>query len=225
VVFQLIFNSQLISFFKLPEGLKENLAAPLLCAGVTVHAPLKRHLKEGDKVAVNAIGGLGHLAVQYAAKLGHEVLAITSSTDKNDLIYSLGAKHIISLKDENALKEHSGKYDVIINTNITYDGIDKLFVLCAREGTIIQVGAADISEKLSDLPVMAMITKEINFTGSGVGCRGEVKAMLEDSVKLDVYPMVEEYSWEDFPKALNRLENERPKFRCVVNVKDTCHKK
>ena len=72
--------------------------------------------------------------------------------------------------------------------------------------------------------MFSVIVKEINIVGSIVGPRHVIKEMVKICVDKDIYPMVGEYDFEDFPKAFNRLENERPKFRCVVNVKDWAEK-
>lgn len=77
--------------WKVPEGLKLDKAAPLLCAGLTVYAPLRRHGRLGDKCAVIGIGGLGHLAVQYANKLGMRVTAFTTKPERAKEFQALGA--------------------------------------------------------------------------------------------------------------------------------------
>jgi D-arabinose 1-dehydrogenase-like Zn-dependent alcohol dehydrogenase len=86
--------------FKIPEKLDLSKAAPLLCAGVTVYVPLRDSVKKGDKVGVIAIGGLGHLAVQYARKMGASVYAFTTSTGKEEFIKGLGADHVVTYSDK-----------------------------------------------------------------------------------------------------------------------------
>jgi D-arabinose 1-dehydrogenase-like Zn-dependent alcohol dehydrogenase len=80
--------------FKLPEGLDLHDISPLLCAGITVYAPLKRYQKIGAKCAVLGIGGLGHLAIQYANKLGMKVTAFTTKVNNIDSLKQLGASDI-----------------------------------------------------------------------------------------------------------------------------------
>lgn len=206
-------------FFKLPEGLKEELAAPLLCAGITVYSPLKKYLKEGDKVAVLGIGGLGHLAVQFAAKRGHHVTAVTSSLDKKDLIMGLGAKEVLVMSDEKSYKEHCGKYNIVINTLPSAKNFNDYIKLCAPEAHFVQVGAPEASEALTLNPV-PLIMGEINIVGGSVGNRADTVEMLNECVKHDIYPMVEEYDFENFDKGFDRLEHGKPKFRVVVKVKD-----
>lgn len=90
--------------FRLPDGFREDVGSPLLCAGVTVYAPIKRWLKRNGTCAVIGIGGLGHLAVQYAAKLGMTVTAFSSTPDKKDFVNSLGATNVTSSVDLASLK-------------------------------------------------------------------------------------------------------------------------
>lgn len=84
----------------IPEGIDITTAPPLLCAGVTVYRPLARHTQKGQKVGILGIGGLGHLGVQYAAALGLEVTAFTTSADKIESIKALGAHHVIVVDEK-----------------------------------------------------------------------------------------------------------------------------
>lgn len=206
-------------FFKLPEGLDIKRAAPLLCAGITVWAPIKTHAKSGDKAAVIGIGGLGHLAILFLSKLGYNVTAFTTSSDKNELIKSLGASQVVNSKDENEFKSCFGKYNFIINTTPIAESLEKFIVIAAPEGKFIQIGAPHAGDVLQ-LPVLPMLMSDIQVIGSGVGNRHEVREMMEFCAKENIYPMCEEFSFEDFPKAIDRLENGKPKFRCVVNVEE-----
>lgn len=205
-------------FFKLPNNFDLKRGAPLLCAGLTVYKPIYQHIRKGDRCAVLGIGGLGHLAVLFLAKLGFEVVGITTSDDKNDLIKQLGGTPL-NLKNEDHLKLHQGKIDFIINTLPTLENFDKLLTLVAPKCKIIQVGAPSLNDNITISPLM-LLMNELEFIGSAYGGRDITNKMLEFCAKENVYPMVEEFSFDDFPKALNRLEHERPKFRCVVNVED-----
>jgi D-arabinose 1-dehydrogenase-like Zn-dependent alcohol dehydrogenase len=204
-------------FFKLPEGMDEKRAAPLLCAGVTVYAPIKEHFEPGDKCGVIGIGGLGHLAIQFLAKMGANVTAFTSSSDKTDLLKSLGAAEVINYTDKNAMKGVRDSFDFIINCLSVEDGFNDFIEICAPRCKFIQVGLPDASKKLS-FTANDFVSKEIRLTSSSVGTRQATRDMLDFCAKNDVYPMVEEYPFEELPKAFDKLENGRPKFRCVLNV-------
>ena len=106
-------------FYKLPEGFDARRGPPLFCAGATVWSPITRFIKKGDITAVLGIGGLGHLAVQFLAKMGHEVVALTSSDDKKDFILSLGATKVVNVNKEEEFKAIEGKNNGVVNTHTT----------------------------------------------------------------------------------------------------------
>ena len=92
-----------------------------MCAGLTVYAPIIRYYKPNSTCAVIGIGGLGHLAIQYAAKLGMRVTAFTTSFDRADEFHRLGASDLSNSIDLESLKKEEGKYDLVINTLHTGD--------------------------------------------------------------------------------------------------------
>ena len=211
-------------FFKLPQNLDLQRASPLLCAGITVYTPIKRYLEKGDKCAVIGIGGLGHLAVQFLAKMGHDVTGVTTSSNKTELIKSLGATDVLNINDAESLKEHSGKYDFVLNTvPAGSDILGKYLNLCAPSAKFIQVGVPHAAEKMV-ISFSSVVMKEVKIIGSLVGNREDIREMLEICAKDDIYPMVEEFSFEEFDVALDKLENGKPLFRCVVNVQEYSQK-
>lgn len=102
--------------FLIPEKLPSDVTPPLLCAGVTVYAPLARVARAGLTCAVVGIGGLGHLAVMYANKLGMKVTAFTTSFNREKEMKDLGALNLSHSTDLDSLAKEKGKYDVVINT-------------------------------------------------------------------------------------------------------------
>lgn len=102
--------------FKIPDKLAMDKAAPLLCAGVTVFAPLYRHAKKGLQCGIIGIGGLGHLAIQFAKKMGMIVTAFTTSgATRAEELKKLGADYICDSKDLEKLKKEHSKYDILLN--------------------------------------------------------------------------------------------------------------
>ena len=206
--------------YKIPSKLDIKLAAPLLCAGVTVYAPLYPHLKPGMKVGVIGIGGLGHLAVQYANKMGADVLGFTTSEKKKDFIMSLGAKGIVLWKSPEYHTELLNSFDILINTipgNITSEEFSQFSKVLKPYGKFIQVGIPNKNEKFS-VNYADIVVKQISIIGSNVGGRFITEKMLEFSAENGIECLCEEFQWEDFPKALDKLENGKPIFRCVVDV-------
>ena len=96
-----------------PEALESVNAAPLLCAGITVYAPLKRLVRPGTRVGVIGVGGLGHLALQFADKWGCEVTAFTSDLSKTDELKALGADFVVNSRSDEELEKLKGKFDLI----------------------------------------------------------------------------------------------------------------
>jgi D-arabinose 1-dehydrogenase-like Zn-dependent alcohol dehydrogenase len=203
--------------FKLPPELKEETAPPLFCAGLSTYAPIARFCKPGDQVAVLGIGGLGHLAVQYAKAMGCKVVAFSSSREKDELIKELGAERVVSSGDLKALDKEKYSFNVVLNTVPVFD--EKLFSahigLVKPNGHFVQIGLPAVETPLKIDP-MLIVSKQIKLTGSYVGSRKEMKEMLEFSAKHGISPKCEVFEFDSFPKAFDKLVNGKPFFRCVV---------
>lgn len=207
--------------FKMPPKLDKKRAAPILCAGVTVYAPLKRWHKPGMRCGVVGIGGLGHMAVQIANKLGMHVVAISGSPDKEPETKKMGAKEFVNSKNEADMKRISTteQLDLIINTAFMPD-VSKYMYALRPGGCFIQVALPEV-----DKPVvfsnMDLVANQKIFTGSDVGNRKEVEETLQFCEANDVHPIVENFAWADFPKAYQRLHDSKAKYRCVVDTVET----
>ena len=204
--------------FKIPEGLPVEVASPLLCAGITMYAPITKYCKPGFNVAILGIGGLGHLAVQLAHKFGCIVTAFSSTPDKQELIKGFGAKRVVSSIDHKVLAEEASKYDIILNTLATTDPAMLALHLNLTKpgGTFVQIG---IPKDMFAFHPSLLVIKEISLVGSLVATRRVVREMLDLCAKEKIVPMIETFQFEDFPKAFNHLEHGRPKFRIVVKCK------
>ena len=211
-------------FFHLPEGFDLAKGAPLFCAGITTFYPMKKYLKKGMKTAVCGIGGLGHVALQFLNKLGYDVTAFTSSPNKIDMIKGLGATHVIVSSDPKQMEACKDSFDFIINT-IPTDKVFKQFFDCLQRGGVFcQVGQPDLTEGNLGVSCFSLIVKEATLVGSLTGPRQVIKEMIKVCVDKNIYPIVEEYPFEELPKAFDKLENGKPHFRCVVNAKDYAEK-
>ena len=206
-------------FFKLPSNLPESKIPPLFCAGITMYRPIAEYAKPGDEVAVLGIGGLGHMGVQYAKAWGCKVTAFTSSKAKEEFIKKLGADRVVVCNAE-TYKQEAGKFDVVLNTLPSSDEFSQYLGLTAPLGTFVQLGVPAFS-KPAEINPASVIFGHIKFTGSGTGSRKETVEMLEFSAKHNIVPLCEEFDYEHFPQAFDRLENGKPIFRCVVNATHT----
>ena len=212
--------------FKIPEGMDLSITAPLLCAGVTVFTPLKDHLQPDMRVGVLGIGGLGHLAIQYAAKMGAEVHGFTSSPEKAEFIKGLGASGVVLWRQSGFHTTLLNSYDIILNTmgaTFSTEEFSLFSKILKPYGKFIQVGVPEHGQKLN-VNFHDIVGKQIMIIGSLVGGNKHTEQMLEFSAKHDIKCKCELFEWNDFPKALDKLENGKPLFRCVVCV-DTESKK
>ena len=209
-------------FFKLPENFKLNLGSPLFCAGITTFYPIQKYYKPGMKCAVVGIGGLGHLAIKFLKKLGAHTAAFTTTEKKVQSIRDLGADEVIISTKEEEMKKVQGKFDIILYTIPNVKEFEKYLATVAKKGTFVLLGVGEENDvKFNYFP---LLKKEIKVVGSLVGPRGAIKQMIELCSEKDIYPICEEYDFEDLPKAFDKLENGKPHFRCVLNVKDWAEK-
>ena len=211
-------------FFHLPEGFKYEKAAPLFCAGITVYYPIERYLTQDIKTTgVIGCGGLGHMAIQFLHKMGRHVTAFTTSESKRELLTKLGADKIVISKDPQQMKEAANSIELIINT-IPNDIDFQPYISCLQKGgKFIQVGMPYIDNSMK-INVIDLVANEKQIIGSVIGPRQSIKNMIDFCHKNDVYPICEEYPFEKMSEAFEKLENGKPFFRCVVNVKDFAEK-
>ena len=201
--------------FKIPDGIPESLAPPLMCAGGTVYAPLRRHGKIGGKVAIIGMGGLGHLAVQFASKMGMKTYALSSSNSKKESIMKLGAHDYVNWSDEEQKKNFlSQKIDVILNTSGIGDFTEYMRALKKGSGVFVQIGGPESEVKLS---VVEILFNEWSLAGSAAASRDDMKNMLEFSATNDVKSINEVFDFENFNAAYERTKK-GANFRVVVDL-------
>lgn len=175
----------------LPDGLDSGVAGPLLCGGTTVFAPLPTFdIRATDRVGVVGIGGLGHMALQFANAWGCEVTAFTSSESKNQEAKDLGAHHVVPSRDTAAIRALAGKLDLLLVTvNVSLDWPAMMATL-APKGRMHVVGAV-----LKPIPVMAfdLIGGQKSVSGSPTGAPVTISDMLDFAVRHKIAPLVEHF--------------------------------
>lgn len=206
--------------FPLPKNLDKAKAAPILCAGVTTFAPLKRWGTPGARCGVIGIGGLGHMAIQLANKMGMHVTALSTSTHKEKEARSYGAKDFICSKNEGDMKKaNKDKFDLIVNTAFISDVTE--YMKCVNPtGCFVQLGIQEHS-KPTKFDHTDLIFRQKIFTGSLVGSRRETQETLDFCANFDVAPVVETFTWPDFPKAYEKMCASKARYRCVVDIANT----
>lgn len=164
---------------KIPENLSSADAAPLFCAGVTVHRALKQgKISAGQRVAVFGVGGLGHLAIQLAQLLGAEVTAIDISDEKLALAKSLGAAHTINASSGGAIRalRAQGGVHVALVTSAAKSAYNMAFSSVRPTGTLLVVGLP--ADDLCFAPIL-MAASEIKIRASAVGTRKDLRELLD----------------------------------------------
>ncbi|GAP54747.1 NADP-dependent alcohol dehydrogenase C 2 [Arthrobacter sp. Hiyo6] len=160
----------------IPDGIELDVAAPLLCAGITTYSPLNHWgAGPGKKVAIVGLGGLGHMAVKIAHAMGAEVTVLSQSLKKQEDGLRLGADHYYATSDQNTFTELAGTFDLIINTVSAKLEISSYLQLLALDGALVNVGAP-----AEPLPVnaFALIGGRRSFAGSMIGGIRETQEML-----------------------------------------------
>jgi len=199
----------------IPEGLPAGEAGPLLCGGITVFNPLAMHARPTSRVGVVGIGGLGHLAVKFAAAYGCDVTAFTSSPGKFEEARGFGAHHVVATRDPDALRGLAGSLDLLIVTvNVPLDW-DALIGTLAPKGRMHVVGAV-----LEPIPVRAMslIMTQRSLSGSPTGSPVAMATMLEFAARHGVVPTTEHFPMGRINEAFERLREGRARYRIVLDA-------
>jgi uncharacterized zinc-type alcohol dehydrogenase-like protein len=199
----------------LPEKLNFADAGPLLCGGITVFNPLMVHARPTDRVGIIGIGGLGHMAVKFAAAYGCDVTAFTSSESKFDEARGFGASHVVSSKDSAAITKLAGSFDLLISTvNVKLDW-DAMINSLAPSGRLHVVGAV-----LEPIPVsaFALILQQRAVSGSPTGSPVAIETMLDFAARHDIAPQTEHYPMSQINEAFARLESGKARYRIVLDA-------
>jgi alcohol dehydrogenase/propanol-preferring alcohol dehydrogenase len=203
---------------KMPDDLAAEDAAPLLCAGITTYNALRNQgLRPGDHVAVQGIGGLGHLGVQYAAAMGCEVTALSTSADKEDLALDLGASHFIDASTTNAADalQDLGGADLILATAPNSAAITSVVGGLGRDGALVIVAATGEPVEVSP---MALIQGRKSVSGWPSGDAHDSEDTLDFSAHADVTPEIETFPLDEAGAAYDRMMNNEARFRAVLTM-------
>jgi alcohol/geraniol dehydrogenase (NADP+) len=198
----------------LPEKLNFADGGPLLCGGVTVFSPLAMYAKPTDRVGIIGIGGLGHMAVKFAAAYGCDVTAFTSES-KFDEAKGFGAAHVVSSRDAAAIKKLAGSLDLIISTvNVPLDW-DAVINALAPNGRLHVVGA--VLEPIQ-VAAFALILQERSVSGSPTGSPAAIETMLDFASRHNVAPQTEHFPMSKINEAFARLESGKARYRIVLDA-------
>ncbi|OMH82289.1 putative mannitol dehydrogenase [Zancudomyces culisetae] len=201
--------------FKIPEKISSAEAAPLMCAGATVFTPmLKFGLKKGDRVGVVGIGGLGHLAIQYASALGCEVTAFSHSPNKKEESMKLGAHKFVITKNEDESKSCVKSLDYLfVTSNSSSNDYATFFSWVDFGGKIclLAVPAADLV-----LKPFLFISYEVYLGGSLIGGVDSIKKTLEFSAEHNIRPVIERLPMSSCNEGVQRVRDGKVRYRVVL---------
>lgn len=208
------------SLSSIPNELSALEAAPLMCAGETTFSALKNSkARPGDLVAIQGIGGLGHLAVQYAQKAGFLTVAISRGSAKEELVRQLGAHQYIDSEKEDPARvlQALGGAKVILATAPNAKAISSLINGLSSDSELIIVAGS--GEQL-ELSAMDFLKGPKTVRGSFTGQAKEIQAAVNFSVLTDVRPMIEIFPLEHASEAYDKMMAASTRFRAVLNISD-----
>jgi len=197
----------------IPDGLSYEQAAPIFCAGYTVWSGLRiADPQPHERIAVVGVGGLGHLAVQYANAAGFETFAVSHSQDKYQMIRQLGAHEVIA--DGQALQK-AGGVDVILFTANSYKPLLDAMQALRPDGRVIMMGISNSNETLQ-LDVPTLLLKRQRIIGSTQNSVEYLYEALDYAAKGKVKVMTETFALADIERAYEKVASGSVRFRAVI---------
>ncbi|MER5195000.1 NAD(P)-dependent alcohol dehydrogenase [Streptomyces sp. NPDC002755] len=201
---------------RIPDGLALDVAAPLLCAGITTYSPLKHwNAGPGKKVAILGMGGLGHMGVKIAHALGAEVTVLSQSLRKKDDGLKLGADHYYATSDEATFTELRGTFDLILSTVSAPLNLDSYLSLLKTDGAFVNVGAP---EEPVALNLFSVIGGRKTLAGSGIGGIQETQEMLDFCAEHGFGAEIEVISADQINEAYERVLASDVRYRFVIDT-------
>lgn len=201
---------------RIPEGIALDVAAPLLCAGITTYSPLRHWgAGPGTKVAIVGLGGLGHMAVKLAHAMGAEVTVLSQSLKKRDDALELGADHYFASSDPETFAQLAGSFDLIVNTVSADIDINAYLRLLVVDGVLVNVGAP--AEPLA-VNVFSLIMARRTLAGSTIGSIRETQEMLDFCAEHKLGAEIEVISADTINEAYERVLSSDVRYRFVIDV-------
>ncbi|XP_073043230.1 probable cinnamyl alcohol dehydrogenase 1 [Primulina eburnea] len=203
--------------FNVPEKYPLELAAPLLCAGITVYTPMLRHgmNQPGKSLGIIGLGGLGHLAVKFGKAFGLKVTVFsTSVSKKEESLNVLGADDFVISSDEKAMAALTNSLDFIINTASGDISFDSFLPLLKTSGVLVLVG---FPSEVKFSPVH-LVPAARSISGSVTGGTKQTQEMLNFCASHKIYPQIEMIPIQYVNEALERLIKKDVKYRFVIDI-------
>jgi uncharacterized zinc-type alcohol dehydrogenase-like protein len=198
--------------YPLPSAMPSQVAAVLMCAGSAVYSPLSKYLTESmQKVAIVGVGGLGHLAIQFAHALGYEVVAISSRPEKEEQALAFGADRFIDANDRAALRQVALGFDLLLCAAGGGMDWEASLATLRKRGKLVLVGFPDVAFNSTNL-----VARELSVTGSFLGNRATMREMLAFAQDRGITPEVELMPMSQVNEAIQRVRDNKARYRIVL---------
>ena len=197
-----------------PDGLPSEQAAPLLCGGITVYNPIRTPgINPSSRVGIVGIGGLGHIAVQFARVFGAEVTAFSTTAGKEAEARALGAHHFVNSRDTKAIKETAGSLDFILTT-VNADQEWGTYLQSLRpNGTLCFVGVPPSPVSVHAFP---LISGQRTISGSPIGSPFRIREMLNVAARHGVKATTESFPMAKANEAIEKVKKNKVRYRAVL---------
>ncbi|MGI5445199.1 NAD(P)-dependent alcohol dehydrogenase [Streptomyces sp. CA-243310] len=201
---------------RIPEGIDLDVAAPLLCAGITLYSPLKHwNAGPGKKVAIVGLGGLGHMGVKIASALGADVTVLSQSLRKKDDGLRLGASEYHATSDETTFEKLAGSFDLIVSTVSAPLPLDTYLRLLKVDGAFVNVGAPEDPVSLN---LFSVIAGRKTLAGSSIGGIAETQEMLDFCAEHGLGAEIELIGADRINEAYDRVQSSDVRYRFVIDT-------
>jgi uncharacterized zinc-type alcohol dehydrogenase-like protein len=201
---------------RVPSNLNLAGAAPLLCAGITTYSPMRRwNVGKNQKVGVVGLGGLGHMAVKFARALGAQVTVFTTSPNKKEDAFRLGAHEVVVSRDAAEMQKHVGTFNFILDAVSADHDINAYINLLARDGNLTLVGAP---AKPLAVAAFGLIMGRRSLSGSMIGGVAETQEMLDFCGQHNITADIEVIPIQKVNEAYERLLKSDVKYRFSIDM-------
>ncbi len=201
---------------RMPSNLDPAGAAPLLCAGITTWAPLRRQgVGKGKRIGVVGLGGLGHMGVKLGRALGAHVVVFTTSPAKREDALRLGAHEVVVSRDANAMRKEAGGFDFILDTVSAPHDVGAFLHLLRRDGNVTLVGAPD---QPLPVPAFGLIFGNRSLSGSLIGGIAQTQEMLDFCGAHGITADVERIPIQKVDEAYERMLRSDVKYRFSIDL-------
>lgn len=197
-----------------PDALPSEQAAPLLCGGITVYNPMRTHnINPSSRVGIVGVGGLGHIAIQFARVFGAEVTAFSTSAAKEAEARQLGASHFVNTRESKAMKEVAGTQDFILST-INADQDWGVYIQALRPtGTLCFVGVPPSAVSIHTFPLISGLR---TISGNPTGSPYRLREMLDVAARHGVKAQTESFPMAKANEAIEKVKKNKVRYRAVL---------